>query len=340
MEKKQQKLGRNLVIGVGLIAVVAALIAIGSQVGADKTDSTDKADPSTQTGAQTLTDAWDTTTTEALTVTTATDGTTQEQPTQRDRADDTTSETALPAAATTGGTSTTGNTTTGNTTTRETTTAAKKTTTKHSSGSGGAPEAAAYAYAGFSPVVTDMNRSWNLILINKDYCLPAGYSPNLSESVPGTGVKLDSRVSPHYLEMYNAAAKDGIYLTPVSGYRSVERQKKNFERKIKYYMDQGYDKTTATQKASTIIFLPGASEHNAGLAMDIISLDTDFDQTKEFRWLNEHAADYGFILRYAKNKISITGCSYEPWHWRYVGVAAAKEMKTTGQCLEEYLGVS
>lgn len=197
-----------------------------------------------------------------------------------------------------------------------------------------------YAYAGFTPQVTDVSVDITRILVNAKYSLPAGYKPNLAEAVPGSGQYLDYRVAPHYQEMYNAAKADGITLTPISGYRSYERQKNNFENRIKSNMNAGYDRVEATKRAATIIMIPGASEHNAGLAMDICSLSESFENTKEFDWLNEHAAEYGFILRYPKDARSreITGVVYEPWHYRYVGVEAAKEIKAKGITLEEYLG--
>ena len=132
---------------------------------------------------------------------------------------------------------------------------------------------------------------------------------------------------------------DGITLTPLSGHRRISTQKTNFENKIQKYVNQGYSKAEATQMAAKIILPPGTSEHNAGIAMDIISLDVEFEQTQAFRWLQENAADYGFILRYPKDKQGITEITYEPWHWRYVGVENAKKIKASGQCLEEYLGV-
>lgn len=200
-----------------------------------------------------------------------------------------------------------------------------------------------YAYAGFMPAYADMNVSdWRMILVNRDYILPDGYVPELANAVDsGYGdIYLDERVAPYYNEMYKAAYKDGIHLVPVSGYRTVERQRNNFERKIDTYIDAGYGKVEATQEAATIILPPGTSEHNAGLAMDICSLEQDFEDTEEFAWLCENAADYGFILRYPEDKQDITKIIYEPWHWRYVGVEAAKEMKASGECLEEYLGVA
>ena len=200
-----------------------------------------------------------------------------------------------------------------------------------------------YAYAGLNPTrieITDSN--FNTVLINRDYILPDDYVPQLADAVRGSsfGIKLDYRVAPHYDEMYQAAKADGIYLTPVSGYRSLERQRNNLNNKIDFYRNQGYNKVDATLKAVERILPPGSSEHNAGLAMDIITADSTagFQYTKEYKWLDEHAADYGFILRYPENKQGITKVIYEPWHWRYVGVKAAKEMKASGQTLEEYLG--
>ncbi len=199
-----------------------------------------------------------------------------------------------------------------------------------------------YAYAGFQPAYANVDiEEWNLLLVNRDYILPDGYSVKLEPAVKNDpdGAKLDYRVAPHYNEMYLAALDDGIELTPISGYRSVERQERNFKNKIQKYIDDGYSKTEATQIAATIILPPGTSEHNAGLAMDICSLYESFENTEEFEWLSENAADYGFILRYPEDKQDITKIIYEPWHWRYVGVKAAREMKASGQCFEEYLGV-
>lgn len=195
-----------------------------------------------------------------------------------------------------------------------------------------------YAYAGFNPVTTDMSVPVEKLLLNRKYKLPDGYVPKLTEAVKGSGVKMDYRVAPHYQEMYNAAKKDGITLTPVSGYRSYERQKNNFENQIKEYMNQGMNKVDATVKASQIRLLPGTSEHNAGLAMDICSLSETFENTKEFKWLQAHAHEYGFIMRYPKDKVNVTKIIYEPWHYRYVGTDLAKQLKSSGQVLEEYLG--
>lgn len=215
--------------------------------------------------------------------------------------------------------------TTGKTTTTTTTT----TTTK--------AEEYPYAYAGFNPVPTDMSAPVGEILLNRYYRLPDGYEPKLAEAVKGSGVKLDYRVAPYYQEMYNAALTDGITLTPVSGYRSYARQKRNFENRIALYESKGFTKAEAALKTSEVILLPGTSEHNAGLAMDICSLEVSFENSKEFAWLQAHAHEYGFIMRYPENKTHITKITYEPWHYRFVGVELAAELKATGLVLEEYL---
>ena len=217
-----------------------------------------------------------------------------------------------------------------------TTTVAPKTTTQK------AASDYEYAYAGFNPQLADLNVSdWRLILVNRDYILPEGFEPpELVHSVKGDSDSklLDSRVAPHYNEMYLAAQKDGIDLYTVSGYRSYSRQKTNFENKISTYMDKGMSRTKATQEAATIILPPGTSEHNLGFAMDICSLEQSFENSKAFAWLKENAEDYGFILRYPKDKQDVTKIIYEPWHWRYVGVENAKAINASGKCLEEYLG--
>lgn len=200
------------------------------------------------------------------------------------------------------------------------------------------PEQYEYAYAGFDPAVTDMSVPFNKILLNRDYMLPEGYVPKLTEAVKGSGVMLDYRVAPYYQQMYDAALLEGITLNPISGYRSFERQKTNFENRIAMYENQGLNKTDATIKASKIVLLPGTSEHNAGLAMDICSLSVKFEDTKEFNWLQAHAHEYGFIMRYPKDKTEITKVTYEPWHYRYVGVEIANQLKSSGMALEEYLG--
>ena len=188
-------------------------------------------------------------------------------------------------------------------------------------------------------IITIDDDNWNLTLVNTGYRIIDSYKPDLVY-VCGSSERLDKKIAEHYEAMYNAAKEDGVTLTPCSGYRSYDRQKNNYNNKVAYYEDLGYTKDEALEKAATIIMPPGSSEHNLGYAMDIVCVDEWFEDTDEFNWLMENAQDYGFILRYPKDKQDITKVTYEPWHWRYVGVEHAKKMKATGQVLEEYLGVN
>lgn len=187
--------------------------------------------------------------------------------------------------------------------------------------------------------ITDAEK-WNLAIINTKYPLPDSYAPTLSNAINGSNIQLDSRVSERYGEMYAAAKLSGCVLTPYSGYHSYALQETTYNRKVNFYVNQGISAEEANQKASAQVLPAGCSEHNAGLAMDIVSASSDFINTKEYKWLCENAHNYGFILRYPEDKTAITGMNFEPWHWRYVGTQAAKEMKENNQCLEEYLGLA
>lgn len=187
--------------------------------------------------------------------------------------------------------------------------------------------------------ITDAEK-WNLAIINTKYPLPDSYAPTLSNAISGSNIQLDSRVSERYAEMYAAAKLSGCVLTPYSGYHSYALQETNYNRKVNFYVNQGISAEEASQKASAQVLPAGCSEHNAGLAMDIVSASSDFINTKEYKWLCENAYNYGFILRYPEDKTAITSMNFEPWHWRYVGTQAAKEMKEKNQCLEEYLGLA
>ena len=141
-----------------------------------------------------------------------------------------------------------------------------------------------------------------------------------------------------------AAAKDGVTIWMQSGYRSVSYQKKLYDNKTQYYRNKGLSEAAAREKAAAIVNPPGCSEHNCGLAADLNSpehttLDTGFADTAAFRWLCENAEQYGFILRYPKEAESVTGITYEPWHWRYVGPENAALLNRSGLCLEDAVAV-
>lgn len=180
------------------------------------------------------------------------------------------------------------------------------------------------------------SEEWNLVLVNPKIKLPDSYLES-SVIVNAFDVQMDSRLQKPYEALYNAAAADGMNLWISSCYRSQELQQELFEREIADNIRNGMTSEEAESAAEVAVARPGYSEHNTGLAIDFNGVSPDFKDTKEYQWLQEHAAEYGFVLRYPEGKESITHIMYEPWHYRYVGVEHAKKMKELGMCLEEYL---
>lgn len=180
---------------------------------------------------------------------------------------------------------------------------------------------------------------WRLVLINKQHPIPEDYDFTLGTFT--TGMRCDERIIDDLLLMMQAAKEEGVNLEVCSPYRGDNRQEYLFNRKIKKYMGQGMSYMEAYKKASQIVTVPGASEHQVGLALDIWcdtykSLDKGFEDTEAGKWLAEHSCEYGFILRYPEGKEYITSIEYEPWHFRYVGREAAMTMKQENICLEEF----
>ena len=183
-----------------------------------------------------------------------------------------------------------------------------------------------------------------MVLVNHTSKMPDDYTFDTKECGSATAVNktLQTVACDAFLSMQKAAAADGVTVWMQSGYRSVKYQTSLYERKTKYYLDKGYDNATAKEKAAAVVNPPGYSEHNCGLAADLNSpehtgLDEGFEKTAAFRWLCEHAGDYGFILRYPKDAEDKTEIIYEPWHWRYVGVENAAKINASGLCFEEYI---
>ena len=183
-----------------------------------------------------------------------------------------------------------------------------------------------------------------MVLVNHTSKMPDDYTFDTKECGSATAVNktLQTVACDAFLEMQKAAAADGVTVWMQSGHRSVKYQTSLYERKTKYYLDKGYDNATAKEKAAAVVNPPGYSEHNCGLAADLNSpehtgLDEGFEKTAAFRWLCEHAGDYGFILRYPKDAEDKTEIIYEPWHWRYVGVENAAKINASGLCFEEYI---
>ena len=183
-----------------------------------------------------------------------------------------------------------------------------------------------------------------MILVNHTNQMPESYTFDTKECGSSTAVNktLQTVACDAFLALQKAAAADGVTVWMQSGYRSVAYQTKLYERKTQYYRDKGYDEATAREKAAAIVNPPGYSEHNCGLAADLNSpehtgLDEGFENTAAFRWLCAHAGEYGFILRYPKGAEDKTEITYEPWHWRYVGVENAARVNASGLCFEDYI---
>ncbi|MBC8584013.1 M15 family metallopeptidase [Youxingia wuxianensis] len=199
------------------------------------------------------------------------------------------------------------------------------------------PEADSSSETDLAPETTE---DWMLVLANFENPLPDGYEPELKEVQ--NGYKMEERVADIMIEMIADAKADGVDLLVCSAYRPYSSQERIFNNSVDAYMNGGKSYEQAVVETAKLIAKPGTSEHQTGLAADIVTpsyqnLDSGFEQTKAFQWLSEHAVEYGFILRYPADKVEITKIDYEPWHYRYVGQQAAKAIKEQGLCLEEYL---
>ena len=187
--------------------------------------------------------------------------------------------------------------------------------------------------------VTFSSDDWKLILVNKQHPIPDDYEFSLG-TISGS-MQCDERVISPLLDMLKAARADGVNLIVCSPYRDLGRQTMLFGNKVDRYMGGGMSYMDAYNLASQAVTVPGSSEHQIGLAIDIItdgysSLDEGFGETAAGKWLADNSAKYGFILRYPSGKEEITSIEYEPWHFRYVGVDAASVITDNGLCLEEF----
>jgi D-alanyl-D-alanine carboxypeptidase len=176
---------------------------------------------------------------------------------------------------------------------------------------------------------------WNLILVNRWNPLPEDYTLETTELSNGTLV--DTRIYPYLQEMFDAAREAGVYPVVASGYRTTEDQERIMSEYIQDYLDQGYSQEDAQTEAEKWVAIPGTSEHQLGLGVDINADGVNSAGYEVYDWLEAHCWEYGFILRYPEDKTDITGISNEPWHFRYVGQEAAEYIMSNGLCLEEYL---
>lgn len=179
-----------------------------------------------------------------------------------------------------------------------------------------------------------------LVLVNSDNPLPEDLVPNL-KTIQGN-FKLEEHAADAYLEMKAAAKEDGITLLVVSAHRPHATQERLYKNQVQKFIQRGYSAADAAVQAATVVARPGTSEHNTGLAVDIVTpsyqdLDAGFAETATAKWLAANAHNYGFALRYPRDKQDITGIIFEPWHFRYVGVEHANRMYEASLCLEEYL---
>lgn len=182
--------------------------------------------------------------------------------------------------------------------------------------------------------------AWQLRLVSAAHPLPEDFEvPELTKLKGGHAI--DSRVYPALQQMIDDCRAAGLNPVICSSYRTHDKQEELFRKKVNTLRKQGYSQEEAETEAARWVARPGTSEHETGLAVDIVDksyqlLDEKQEQTPVQQWLMAHCAEYGFILRYPVEKSDLTGIGYEPWHYRYVGVEAAKAITEQGLCLEEY----
>ena len=198
------------------------------------------------------------------------------------------------------------------------------------------PEGRALAVGLPTPPDIDIT-SWEYILVNATHELASDYAPPTVVTVSSSQCPQDSRIADALMAFADDCAAQGLPVLLSSGYRSYNEQYQNFQRKL----DEGMSR----EEAATIVAIPGTSEHQTGLCCDITDIyrnpkDPDvLSQTDTFLWLNEHCAEYGFILRFPLGEKDITGIIYEPWHFRYVGTEAAEYIKANDLTLEEFVAI-
>lgn len=182
---------------------------------------------------------------------------------------------------------------------------------------------------------------WRLLLVNPWNALPEDYEVELATL--SNGLQVDARIYDDLNDMLTDCRAAGLEPIVCSAYRTQATQTRLYNNKVARVRASGVPEDQVEAEAARWVAKPGTSEHQTGLALDIVAasyqiLDEKQEDTAEQQWLMENSWKYGFILRYPSEKSDITGIGYEPWHYRYVGKAAAAEIHRTGVCLEEYLG--
>ena len=189
------------------------------------------------------------------------------------------------------------------------------------------------------------SRGQRVILANPWNYVPDDYVADfvdLSSEYATENCKVDRSCYGDLIAMIDACNAAQPRALVVSAYRDFDHQTRNFTRKVNYYLGLGYSQEDAEKEAATVVAVPGTSEHQLGLAVDIIDTrcwdltDEQANQPAQ-QWLMENSWQYGFIFRYPKDKMDVTGIIYEPWHYRYVGRELAAEIHYSGLTLEEYI---
>lgn len=191
-----------------------------------------------------------------------------------------------------------------------------------------------YTYGTLFVKEANTDNQWETMLVNNKHRLDKDYEPECVKLA--NGERVDERIYPELQNMFDDARREGISITVRSGYRSWYDQDKLWEEEMDRLDEEGITRRDAIRIGELMVQRPGMSEHQTGLAVDINSQSGE-DSSVLYRWLQDYSCNYGFVLRYPEDKIEITGISYEPWHYRYVGIDAAKVMKDKDICLEEYV---
>lgn len=179
-----------------------------------------------------------------------------------------------------------------------------------------------------------------MILVNSKYLLPDNFTVSLAYI---GDYRVDARIKEPLQNMLAAARAEGVDLMLASAYRTKEKSAQLYAAQVEKWKQTGLSQAEAEKEAAKWVAPPGTSEHHTGLAVDIVTpthqvMNHAFADTAAAKWMKAHCAEYGFILRYPEDKQDVTGITFEPWHFRYVGVKDAKAVMSAGVCLEEYLG--
>jgi len=183
--------------------------------------------------------------------------------------------------------------------------------------------------------ISSADLDWNLTLVNRANYMPTDYQVKLMSL--SNGIQIDERIYAPLQQMFDDARKDGVYPIVRDGYRTQEEQERLMRDKIKAFESEGHSKERAKELAEGWVAIPGTSEHQLGIAIDINADSEKSTNQIVYKWLADNSYKYGFILRYPEDKTELTGIQYEAWHYRYVGEEVAREIYALDMCLEEYL---